>query len=899
MAETLVLDPAAVAAGRTQLDITQYVAEAGPDWGDHQIEQYLAEAQFGQNPVDYRVPNRTVTIPLILLKSDALTFEQIRAKIQQKAALFQREGGWLMRQTSIGPIYADVINAQLHMGGSRAQALWGVDADAVLTLTCLPDWYGEEVVGATHTNSAGTTELSFVMGRNYFDTVLGYTPGLYWTLGVGGIIDRSGFSRSGTASGGVTVGGYSTTLPINGTDTATDFDGVDDCITSSYNPFTNGSNRTFMGWAYRDTSTSNDALFGSSSATAGTWVRLLLNTGSQDVAFTVNGATNSVTWTAAWPGNTQWVHWALTFDETTDTAELFINGVSKGTKTVAQAYNATPGNLLIGAFANSADPFDGKMDEFAVYQKVMTEGEIRTIYQAAQSEALIGGNYPARTRIVVSELDGVDQRGLLWGVRNRYYDAAATAQLVYEADKLTPRSPAAVSAYSLASGGYEVLLASLGTSWTPILSTDLAGVGALTHKGSYRVWARVRSTYPNVSLRLSWDVGDLVLPQVNPEVTLSLHQNTTPNYNIVDLGKIRLNAAPLGTHRWNGLIQAVNGSGGAVAIDKVWFQPIDEGGGLLTAPINTTVGVRGYSAHDEFDQTTGNLGGKTLPLGGTWSTTGDAVDITVESAAGHIARRSEANDANMDSGRYAIAGTTVFTDVAAQVTLVTTPFTGTNQRHGLLLRYTDTSNWLRVDHGYGTYGGGGTDFTAFVVRKMVAGVGTDLVGVNAVISAPPPWYVRAAVTASGMIYVWLSDSVTDYGSPVIVWQDAALATGGALASGKAGFYDASPGAGSGIRDYDDFAAWVPDINSVMFPNRSAELRSDGMYREAKDGGYYGPVSNTIGDFVRIPPATIEARPTEILLKPSAGDFDSLPDTAISRISAQVRYRPTYLFVPEG
>ena len=54
--------------------------------------------------------------------------------------MFQREGGWIKRQTSKGPLYGDVTAAQLKIGGSTAQALWGIDADAVLTLTTLPDW---------------------------------------------------------------------------------------------------------------------------------------------------------------------------------------------------------------------------------------------------------------------------------------------------------------------------------------------------------------------------------------------------------------------------------------------------------------------------------------------------------------------------------------------------------------------------------------------------------------------------------------------------------------------------------------------------------------------------------------------------------------------------------------
>jgi hypothetical protein len=147
MAETLILDPNEVATGRVSFDITSYVGAAGPDWGDAAIEQYLADVQLGQLPVDYRLPSRTITIPLLLRTDPLVSFETLRKRVQQKTGLFQREGGWVKRQTALGPLFAEVTGAQLKLGGSTAQALWGIDADAVLTLTTLPDWYGNEVVG--------------------------------------------------------------------------------------------------------------------------------------------------------------------------------------------------------------------------------------------------------------------------------------------------------------------------------------------------------------------------------------------------------------------------------------------------------------------------------------------------------------------------------------------------------------------------------------------------------------------------------------------------------------------------------------------------------------------------------------------------------------------------------
>lgn len=150
MTETIVLDPTAVATGRTQLDITGWVAAAGVDWGDAAIQAYMADQAVGSSTVDYRLPNRTIKIPLSLRTVGATSFSTIRTNLQHKVALMQRKNGWVMRQVGSTALYADVVNATLHLGGSWLQAYRDADVDATLELECLPDWYGDEVTLSDH-----------------------------------------------------------------------------------------------------------------------------------------------------------------------------------------------------------------------------------------------------------------------------------------------------------------------------------------------------------------------------------------------------------------------------------------------------------------------------------------------------------------------------------------------------------------------------------------------------------------------------------------------------------------------------------------------------------------------------------------------------------------------------
>lgn len=131
---------------RTQVDITSWIAyEGGVDWGDAAVENYMAEAQRGSLPVDFRIPNRQIQIPLKLRTVGATTFATIRNNVQAKVALFQAEGGWLKRTTDSGTYFLDIVSATLKYGGSGFQAYKGFDVDAMLSLEAIPDFYGAEV----------------------------------------------------------------------------------------------------------------------------------------------------------------------------------------------------------------------------------------------------------------------------------------------------------------------------------------------------------------------------------------------------------------------------------------------------------------------------------------------------------------------------------------------------------------------------------------------------------------------------------------------------------------------------------------------------------------------------------------------------------------------------------
>lgn len=238
---------------------------------------------------------------------------------------------------------------------------------------------GKAALSHTHAQSdvTGLTAAlaAKVATRTYRATVLADSPALYWPLDdTYGANDQSGNSRNGSASGGISIGGFSDS-PLPGGSKCTDFDGTDDKITSSYTGcFTNGSPVTFEGWAKRDTRSSYSQLFGDGGNNS---AGLRVDQTSQQVA--MQAVTGAPTWAAVWPRNGEWVHWALVADEANDVAELYINGQSRGAVYTSWSWGSYTG-FLLGSRQDAALWWDGKQAEVAIYPSLLSARRIMAHY---------------------------------------------------------------------------------------------------------------------------------------------------------------------------------------------------------------------------------------------------------------------------------------------------------------------------------------------------------------------------------------------------------------------------------------------------------------------------------------------------------------------------------------
>lgn len=298
-------------------------------------------------------------------------------------------------------------------------------------------------------------------------------------------------------------------------------------------------------------------------------------------------------------------------------------------------------------------------------------------------------------------------------------------------------------------------------------------------------------------------------------------------------------------------------------------------------------------AYDTFLQTEGALSGKTLPLGGTWAGAGDAADFSVN-AAGDYIKRTEVSDSNLNNGRYAIAGTEE--PVSAKVSVLVKSGdweSGTNtQRRGVFLRYTNTENWLGgFVHNQPTFGS-----NRVAVIKRVAGVETVLHEETFDLHANTTGVTVAL--ACGSTGTWqFSATRANETAPAAAWegQDSVLATGGTLAKGKAGLYDAQTSAAVSERRFDNFTLLATEPAPVMlYSGKAAEIRSEGYFREDESGKYWGEFPPRGADLY-LEPEGDSGRINRLVIVSRRNDVETEADSNVTdKISVEVRVRERFL-----
>lgn len=508
----------------------------------------------------------------------------------------------------------------------------------------------------------------------------------------------------------------------------------------------------------------------------------------------------------------------------------------------------------------------------------------------------VKGDVPALGRLVVTDSAGADQWTVIVGVQSEYYSNAATEALAYQAEDFTVLSTStkvAGAAGASGAGSNVIRNTDLTTTLQALLKSEIdASNLALTHKGDFRIWARLYRPTGNtgaVTVRLEWAEGDYHNPALNDPVAYAANDREGV-FTWANLGTVHISPD---SDRWEfRLLASSTIPGDEIDVDCFLLFPTTEGYIELSGLLNLAVPSL-LSARDEFNQAAGALNGKTLPAGGTWAGAGDPDDFALNTTD-KTARRTATADASAPTGgRYALAGVTTYSSILVECDIK--PDQDYTAVRGIVARYVDATNWLMLIEQ--TQGLGQKEFQ---VRTCIGGAVSVLQFTQLTPTRPGNfWTFRLYVDARGGYTAWAGLTGSTQLQKLFSGWNSTLATGGTLATGQVGIYDAYTGASAMNRDYDNFRAWVPTADAAIFASQSLELRHDRARREDTAGTFNVNVSVRRGRYLTIPAAGQEARTVRLLVKGFRNDPYTQPDPAIDDISAQLFYTPRGLVVPEA
>lgn len=516
------------------------------------------------------------------------------------------------------------------------------------------------------------------------------------------------------------------------------------------------------------------------------------------------------------------------------------------------------------------------------------------------TDTAVGGDVPALGRLVVTEEQAADQDTLLWGLQCRNYSSSVDAELFYEAETRTLLGGSELKELAGASGTTTntAFNGLLFPTFQPILSTQKTGAGNhLAHVGTYRVFARLNRPESNtgkVSVALQWVQGDFELATTNPEKTWAANE-LEGAFTMTDLGLVHIAKAPTGTQRWEGRVLAKSTNpGDDIYVDCLYLFPVDEGyGALKTQP--SVASLTTVSAHDEFNQTAGALDTpKAMPVGGNWSLVnkigaeGWAVNATSKSA-----ERAKISDATLAAGSYGIAGTTSIPNAQVSAIFSSPVLVNGESQLGLVDRYASTTSWFKAVLTAESLGGAG-QAVVLEIKKNVAGVETAVKSVRVLegVSSFANLQVTLTILSSGR---WKAEC----NGQVLEGYDPVLATGGTLATGKAGIYDVWVSSKACSRTADNFQLLTGTADAAVYASKTIEVRSDSVQRQDSTGTVTSPRPDYKGTYMRMPPARREARTVRTIVKLSRGEIDSLPDSAIDDASFKISWQARGLVLPES
>ncbi len=208
-------------------------------------------------------------------------------------------------------------------------------------------------------------------------------------------VDESSYTNDGTLTN-MESGDWSASAPgfTNGNPFALDFDGSNEFVTIA-DPaggeldFGASDDFTITGWFNRDTTSNQDTIIAKrdSLGSGDPGYLVYVDNSSGQLIFEVadgDGDEYSLSSSRSFFGS-YWSHFAIVWDDDSDTGtEIYIDGFSDfafDTGIIAEIDDLSNAlDLRLASESDGGEPFDGKLDDLRLYNRVLTDSEIQILY---------------------------------------------------------------------------------------------------------------------------------------------------------------------------------------------------------------------------------------------------------------------------------------------------------------------------------------------------------------------------------------------------------------------------------------------------------------------------------------------------------------------------------------
>jgi len=293
--------------------------------------------------------------------------------------------------SSSGPYDGSMISGSIYVANS-ADPFFGTVKNVRLWKKALSDTQLTNLTSATDAISTSAVQQSTNLAPNGTN-LLGH-----WSFDDGSGTRAEDFSPNGT-NAGTLVG--SPAWVDGRMNKAISFDGTDDYVdVGSSSSLNTTADYTISMWVYnaagsdlyptllnRAAQVTNNGFF---------WI-YTNGTNEADLNFQYADGTNFITNTFSGAlGTNTWQHVMFTFDNTSKSLKLYINGNQfSTTRTLTGSLSVDDGTLYLGTYTGTATDysFQGRLDDVRIYARALTSGEATDLYQSsAQTKVNVSQN---------------------------------------------------------------------------------------------------------------------------------------------------------------------------------------------------------------------------------------------------------------------------------------------------------------------------------------------------------------------------------------------------------------------------------------------------------------------------------------------------------------------------